>query len=105
MSDSRKFKRFKTLTLADVSFSRSRNIKKRVAIVNISRGGLAFESDMVFSSGDNVVLDLNSRFLTLAGTIRRVEQKIGAYLYGMEFSESSWFKKLMLSKFIAALTR
>lgn len=99
----RRYRRVKTPFLTGIVCSNNTIITDRAAVINISSGGLAFESKTMFSPGDFVLFNFSSLTLNLSGTIKRVKRRVGSYLHVMEFSNISYFDKTMLSKLISRI--
>lgn len=98
----RKQKRFKTLTLVDILGANSK-VKDRAAVMDISMAGLAFESNTMFSEGDEVLFNFFPLALNVMGIVKRVERSIGVYFHGVEFENISFNNKIVLSKLISKI--
>ncbi len=99
----RKHLRMKMLSLANVFSYNSIKLKDKVAIKNISMGGLAFVSDVLFCQGDHVIFNFLFTDLNLVGMVNRVNKNNKSYYYGVQFKNISIFNGLELSKLMYSM--
>lgn len=102
----RKYERASALVLLDVDSLGEQEKSGRAVIVDISVGGVAFESVTEFSVGEDVILRYimpGHDVYVLGGVIKRVEDRGVVYAYGVEFALMSFFEKRKLKKLISKI--
>ncbi|MBN2407744.1 MAG: PilZ domain-containing protein [Elusimicrobia bacterium] len=103
--DRRKYKRYQALALADISSSRNIVKKDRVSIMDISIGGLSFESSIMFHPGDDIYCNFFPLIMKLKAKVNRVINKKDMYLHGAEFKIESFVDKVTLRNLISSISR
>jgi len=105
----RKYERKDTLVLLNVSSMDDMDKSVRAAVINISVGGLAFESHQKFFAGERVSMRFTSlpggRVQVIRGEVIRVSRRIGAYVYGVRFNKTGFLQRLRLRKTIWDISR
>lgn len=104
----RKYKRENTLSLLSIDSLTHIEKSGRAAVVDISIGGAAFESSVEFEKGEKVVLRFTGewdRIQIIEGIITRVENRIGVYVHGVEFTDKGFFNNLRIKKLISKLKK
>jgi len=99
----RKYERASTLVLLDVDAIGNQYKSGRAVVVDISVGGVAFESIAEFSLGVEVILRYimpGENVYVLAGVVKRVEDKDGVFVYGVEFKYMNYWGRRKLKKLI-----
>ena len=104
----RKFERLSALILATVYNPENASETFRAALIDISSGGVAFESYAEFFVDDYVVIRMiykDELLIIINGEIKRKAFCIGGLQYGMEFSKLSAQDKRSLRKMLSDLKR
>jgi c-di-GMP-binding flagellar brake protein YcgR len=104
----RKHKRKHTLVLLDVSDPENTDKGGRAAVIDISTGGAAFESAVKFEKGEPVELRFTmakGKVFVVDAAVRRVRERTGAHVYGVEFLDLGFFDKLKVKKLIATVAK
>ena len=104
----RKHKRKHTLVLLDVSDPENPDKSGRAAVIDISSGGAAFESAVKFEKGEPVELRFTlakGKVFAVDSVVRRVRERTGAHVYGVEFQNLGFFDKLKVKKLIATVSK
>ena len=98
----RRHKRLDTLVLLYVSSSETADKHGRAALVNVSRGGAAVETQVKFEEKEKIVLRFtlpNKKIYIINGKICRADAKIGINVYGIQFETPGFigrFKRAFL---------
>ena len=103
----RKYKRIRTLVLFNVNQPDITNRESRAALVDVSLGGVAFETQAEFYVGNNVILRIilpDKKIFVLECIIRRVQRRTGTFLYGSEFVYSGASDRKKLEKIISEIS-
>ncbi|MEA3506282.1 MAG: PilZ domain-containing protein [Elusimicrobiota bacterium] len=104
----RKHKRKNTLVLLDVLDPKNSDKSGRAAVIDISTGGAAFESAIRFEKGEPVELRFTiarGKVFVVDAVVRRVKERTGAHVYGVEFQDLGFFDKLKVKKLIATVAK
>ena len=104
----RKHDRKPTLVLLDVSNADAPDDTGRAAVVDISIGGCAFESNFKLSEGDRVIMRFTlpgNKLYVMEGEVKRVRFSTGAFVYGIKFMKLGFFGKIKLRKLISIIRK
>ena len=102
----RRHKRSSTLVLFNIESTHNPNKTGRAAVIDISLSGAAFVGNIEFSEGEEVDLRFilpGYRVYVLEGVIRRIQVRNDAYMYGVEFKNLNFIKKIRLRKLISKI--
>jgi c-di-GMP-binding flagellar brake protein YcgR len=104
----RRHERKRTLLLVTVDRADITGEFARAALIDISMCGAAFESSAAFYTGEEVIMRIvlpPETIFVLDGVIRRVEERTGASLYGMEYKGLRGSEKKQLKEIIEVISR
>ncbi len=108
MISQRKYERVPTLVLLSVEEANSTKSPSRAAVINLSMGGSAIETNAKFYLGDHIVLRFSlakDKFFVFEGIIKRISEGIGVFNYGVEFKDLTSSDKKNLKKLIKLIGR
>ncbi|MFC2091894.1 PilZ domain-containing protein [Elusimicrobiota bacterium] len=103
--EKREHTRFRTLAVAELSYSDYPEILDRGVIIDISMGGMAFTSTRTFNIGDCLSILVPSRALNIIGKVKRIKEDEKYFMYGLEFNSNLESVKMRLSKWISQIYR
>ncbi|MFH1416503.1 MAG: PilZ domain-containing protein [Elusimicrobiota bacterium] len=108
MTSERKHERVATLVLLNVQNMDTTQEAVRAAVVNISSGGVAFETFAEFGMGSRIMMRFilpKGDMFVFEGILRRVSRGIGVYSYGLEFNDMNSADRKKLKKLISKVKK
>ncbi len=102
----RRYERIATLVLLNATNPNTTQAPSRAALIDISIGGAAFECSTEFFVGDSITLRVirsGKNIYALNGVIKRIQNKVGIFLYGVEFKDMTSSDNKKLKKLISKI--